>query len=593
MKVSRAGRARGLTNRAKAAATTIRLLPTSSSSHGTARTVSSSAYSATNKPFAKSCLNHAFSSVLGQKRWHSMARNMTTVATEKQSTNSDSKSHLSIEDFVRGCTLMHQISQHGDAILPEIRRTMEEFPSLLDFADYDYRTPLHVAASEGHFGVCQYLLTTCESQKKDIMAWLNRMDRWGGTPLDDAHRHGHTEIVGVLRNAGASFGSRSLQHSITSLIHAASVGNVKELQALIDYGDLDLNQGDYDKRTALHLAAGEGHVEVVKLLCEAGADVNVKDRWDNHPLDDAYTVQDENHAACIQVLESYGAQQGPNASPHPENNIDQEALLDLLHEYGKIRDGKLTLDWQDVKDLLKGIGENPTDEVVQTLFKVADDDGNGIISVKEFVEHSDTFLGGRPARIILVVGGPGSGKGVLSQRLVEECGVVHVSSGDLLRQEVAQGTTLGKQVKEIMQSGGLVSSAIMVTLMKKHMRNHPGKRILLDGFPRSQENARDLVALCGKPELALHLDCDDTILLERIIKRGESGDRADDNFHTAIERVRAYHKYHHVTLEFLREERVPIVYLDCSTTPEGVWDQLRAIGRLMRSVVKLPLAHSS
>lgn len=120
------------------------------------------------------------------------------------------------------------------------------------------------------------------------------------------------------------------------------------------------------------------------------------------------------------------------------------------------------------------------------------------------------------------------------------------------------------------------------------MKDHPGKRILLDGFPRSQENAKDLVALCGKPELALHLDCDDTILLERILKRGESGERADDNIHTALERVRNYHKYHNLTLDFLRDEHVPIVYLDCSATAEGVWEQLRAIGRLMRSVVKLP-----
>lgn len=126
----------------------------------------------------------------------------------------------------------------------------------------------------------------------------------------------------------------------------------------------------------------------------------------------------------------------------------------------------------------------------------------------------------------------------------------------------------------------------MVTLMQKRMKDHPGKRILLDGFPRSQENAKDLVTLCGQPELALHLSCDDTVLLERIMKRGLSGDRSDDNFQTGIQRIRNYHKYHNTTLEFLREAHVPVVYLDCSTTPEGVWDQLRSIGRLMRSSVR-------
>jgi adenylate kinase family enzyme len=286
----------------------------------------------------------------------------------------------------------------------------------------------------------------------------------------------------------------------------------------------------------------------------------------------------------MQLLEQHGAKHGSSAV----SSLGQEAVLDLMHQYGKIRDGQLSMDWHDVRDLLRGIGEEPTDDVVKKLFEVADVDGKGVIDTEAFIANSDTFLGGRPARIILIVGGPGSGKGLLSERLVKECGVVHLSSGDLLRDEVAKGTVLGKQVEEIMKSGGLVSSAIMVTLMKKKMKDHPGKRILLDGFPRSQENAQDLVALCGKPELALQLACDDTVLIERIMKRGLSGERADDNLHTAIERIRTYHKYHHVTLDFLREENVPIVFLDCSATPDGVWEQLRAIGRLMRTSVRLP-----
>jgi adenylate kinase family enzyme len=148
----------------------------------------------------------------------------------------------------------------------------------------------------------------------------------------------------------------------------------------------------------------------------------------------------------------------------------------------------------------------------------------------------------------------------------------------MLREEVEAGTLLGKQVESIMKSGGLVSSAIMVALMQKKMKDYPGKRILLDGFPRSAENARDLVAMCGKPELALHVDCHDTVLIERILARGKTGGRADDNIHTALERIRTYHKYHQLTLDFLREEHVPIVNLDGSATAEGVWEQLRAVG---------------
>jgi adenylate kinase family enzyme len=100
-----------------------------------------------------------------------------------------------------------------------------------------------------------------------------------------------------------------------------------------------------------------------------------------------------------------------------------------------------------------------------------------------------------------------------------------------------QGTALlGNQVGEIMESGGLVSSAIMVTLIQKRMSNHPDKRILLDGFLLSRENAEDLVPSCGTPELPL---------LERILKRGESGDRPDDNItgvaaHSSLSQILQY-----------------------------------------------------
>jgi adenylate kinase family enzyme len=124
------------------------------------------------------------------------------------------------------------------------------------------------------------------------------------------------------------------------------------------------------------------------------------------------------------------------------------------------------------------------------------------------------------------------------------------------------------------------------------MRSFPGRRVLLDGFPRSLQNAEDFLALCGKPELALHLDCDDTILMERIMKRARQGadsgnQRSDDNIDTALKRLRTFHKYHKPTMDWLREQHVPIVNLDCSGTPENVWQQLLAIGRLMRPAAKL------
>jgi len=272
---------------------------------------------------------------------------------------------------------------------------------------------------------------------------------------------------------------------------------------------------------------------------------------------------------------------------------ESEAISDLFNHFAKIDGGKddegLFLCVRGVRELLASIGERPDEITLRRIFKEADLNNDGKLHLDEFLVGADKVLGGAPARIVLVVGGPGSGKGLLCSRLAAECGVIHLSSGTLLREEVARNTPLGKEVAEIMKRGGLVSSAVITTLVRRHMRSFPGRRVLLDGFPRSLENAHDFVTLCGKPELALHLDCDDTVLMERIIKRSQqSGEtRPDDNFETALKRLRTFHKFHQPTIEWLREQHVPIVNLDCSGTPENVWQQLLAIGRLMRPAAQL------
>jgi len=292
-----------------------------------------------------------------------------------------------------------------------------------------------------------------------------------------------------------------------------------------------------------------------------------------------------------------------STAPRPTGSMafilesDRHALVDLFKKHAT-KEHPRCLDRKGLRFVLKAVGESPDEECLEKIFLDADLDGNDVIDLEEFLRSSDNILGSAPAGMVLLVGGPGSGKGVLSKKLVEECGVVHISSGDLLREEVNKGTLLGREVKEIMTRGDLVSSAVIVTLMRRKMRQpeNAGKRVLLDGFPRSLQNASDLVELCGQPELALHLQCDDTILIERILKRKEEalkdddgGDdqnkgevRDDDNIKTALKRLRNYHKYHNVTRDWLQDNHVPVVNLDCSGPRGQVWEQLVAIGRLMR-----------
>ena len=109
-----------------------------------------------------------------------------------------SKKDLSIaeDEFASGCKLLLGAAR-GDKDL--VVKLLGVHPSHINFRDYDRRTALHVAASEGHLEMVTFLL--------DKGAQLNRSDRWGGSPLDDAMRHRHKEVASLLRNKGAHTGT--------------------------------------------------------------------------------------------------------------------------------------------------------------------------------------------------------------------------------------------------------------------------------------------------------------------------------------------------------------------------------------------------
>jgi serine/threonine protein kinase len=201
--------------------------------------------------------------------------------------------HMPADEFAEGCKLL-QAAALGN--LRAVDHILQANAKFINFRDYDRRTALHVAASEGHLEICRHLI--------EKGAKINRSDRWGGSPLDDATRHRHRELITYLRSLGGVPGSANKS---ANFIKAAADGDRDEVEMLLTSGDIDVDEGDYDKRTALHLAAGEGNDDIVELLCQHNANVNVEDRWGNRPLDDAESA---NNTASARILRRYGATAG-------------------------------------------------------------------------------------------------------------------------------------------------------------------------------------------------------------------------------------------------------------------------------------------
>ena len=146
---------------------------------------------------------------------------------------------------------------------------------------------------------------------------------------------------------------------------------------------------------------------------------------------------------------------------------------------------------------------------------------------------------------LVLLGPPGSGKGTQATSLKEHLQVPHISTGDLLRAEVAAGTELGKQAKAVMDAGNLVSDDILLGMLESRLSQaDTAKGFILDGYPRNvaQANALgELLARLQQPlDAIVQLDVPTELLVERIAGRAKEQGRADDNPESVRQRLQVY-----------------------------------------------------
>lgn len=146
---------------------------------------------------------------------------------------------------------------------------------------------------------------------------------------------------------------------------------------------------------------------------------------------------------------------------------------------------------------------------------------------------------------LVLFGPPGAGKGTQSEKLIKKYGFVHISTGDLFRWHTKNDTSLGKKVKEIMNSGALVPDEITIAMLKEELDKNPGaKGFLFDGFPRTVAQAEALDKFMKDNGTAIHhviaLDVPEQELRARIAKRRTVENRADDEDDKLNKRVNEY-----------------------------------------------------
>jgi len=149
---------------------------------------------------------------------------------------------------------------------------------------------------------------------------------------------------------------------------------------------------------------------------------------------------------------------------------------------------------------------------------------------------------------LILFGPPGSGKGTQSEKLIAKYHLRHLSTGDLLRNEISKKTPLGLEAKKNMDKGLLVPDEVVIGMINDALDNNPGVAgFLFDGFPRTAIQAEELDALLAKKntciDVMLALDVSEGELIKRLVKRGETSGRSDDSNEQVIKaRIQEYHK---------------------------------------------------
>jgi adenylate kinase len=182
----------------------------------------------------------------------------------------------------------------------------------------------------------------------------------------------------------------------------------------------------------------------------------------------------------------------------------------------------------------------------------------------------------------LIFGPPGSGKGTQAVRISEELHLVHLSTGEILRAEMARGSDLGKEVERIVAAGDLVPDELMDRVVDARL-DEGGKPpgMLLDGFPRTLEQAQALDRMLArrglKVSFLLALEAPEELLIERLLKRAEREGRVDDTKKVIEERMREYHHRTEAVLDYYRRTGVPVLEVDGVGTVEEVFDRVRRV----------------
>ena len=176
---------------------------------------------------------------------------------------------------------------------------------------------------------------------------------------------------------------------------------------------------------------------------------------------------------------------------------------------------------------------------------------------------------------IIFIGAPGVGKGTQSALIEKDYSIAHIATGDMLRENISNNTELGKTAKSYMDKGELVPDSLVIDMLTDRIKKDDCKKgFMLDGFPRTMEQAKELSKILDnlnyKINAVIDIYASEEVIIDRLLKRG----RSDDNEETIKNRIKVFESQSKPVLEYYND-KVKIIKIESVGTPEEVYAKIK------------------
>jgi adenylate kinase len=199
------------------------------------------------------------------------------------------------------------------------------------------------------------------------------------------------------------------------------------------------------------------------------------------------------------------------------------------------------------------------------------------------------LTGGKGSGVnVLMIAPPGAGKGTQGVVIASHFDIPHIATGDLLRDHVTRGTDLGRQVQDCLRRGELVPDEVVLGMVRSALEANLGRGYVLDGIPRTMDQARALYELAVELEMtadvALHLQVPDEELVRRLLQRADEQGRPDDTEEVIRRRLALYYEVTHPILDWYGERGI-LVSVDAQRPADVVGRHILTALEVMRQMI--------